>query len=206
MSIKVSDVKNAINRLCDIIISNEKYFCELDSVAGDGDFGMSLSSGFKEIKKQESEIDNSNVYSFIRGCAMILAEFCGGASGPIWSTAFNEAAHVVKGRDDLELPEIAEMFVAAVGGIRKLGNELGDKTLIDALTPAAEALKDAADKGVSINEAFVAAADKATAGMEATKNMVAKRGRASYLGERSLGYPDAGAMAVSVIFCAFVNY
>jgi phosphoenolpyruvate---glycerone phosphotransferase subunit DhaL len=206
MSIGFSEVKITILRLCDIIIENEKYFCELDSAAGDGDFGISLASGFREVKRQIDDIDSSGISQFLRGCALIISEFCGGASGPIWGAAFSGAASSVKGREALELGDIAGMFEAAVANIQKRGNaKLGDKTLLDALIPLTEALKNAAEKGASVDEAFAAAAQNATKGAEATKNMIAARGRATYLGERSLNYPDAGAMAISVIINTFVK-
>jgi dihydroxyacetone kinase-like protein len=200
MGVTINEIKSVIARLCNIIIKNEKYFCELDSIAGDGDFGMSLSKGFKEVQKQINDIDDSSIYGFIRGCSMIITEYCGGASGPIWGSAFRAAANSVKGKDTLQLADISDMFEAAIIGIQKRGGaKLGDKTLLDALVPASEALKRSAEQNKTLHEAFVAAAESAKAGADATKNIVAAKGRASYLGDRSLGHPDAGAVAVSVI-------
>ncbi len=206
MSVTLDEVKKAICKLCDIIIANEVYFCELDSVAGDGDFGMSVAKGFKEVKKQWEEIDDADIAAFIKGCALIITEYCGGASGPIWGSGFRAAAKSAQGKDTLTLHDIAEMFEAAVAGIQKRGGAArGEKTLLDALIPAAEALRDAAQKGIGIKEAFVNAAKSAEQGAEETKNMVASKGRASYVGDRSLNYPDAGAMAIGVILKEFVR-
>ncbi len=205
MSVTVQDIKNVVRDLCDIIIKNEVYFCELDSVAGDGDFGMSVAKGFRVVQNQFNEIDDSSILKFIKECAMIIMENCGGASGPIWGTAFMEAGKSTKDKEELTLVDIAIMFDAAVLGIQKRGGaKLGDKTLLDALIPATEALKLAADRKDTIQMAFEAAAQKAQEGAEATKNIVAVRGRASYLGERSLNHPDAGAMAIGVIFQSLV--
>lgn len=205
MRVTLNEVKETIARLCDIIIDNEVYFCELDSVAGDGDFGMSVAKGFKEVKKQYDEIDDTDISTFIKGCAMIITEFCGGASGPIWGSGFRAAAKSVQGKETLTLDDIAGLFEAAVAGIQKRGGAVrGEKTLLDALIPAAEALRDAAQKDMEIKEAFVNAAKNAEQGAEATKDMVASKGRASYVGDRSLNYPDAGAMAISVILKEFV--
>jgi dihydroxyacetone kinase len=204
MSITTSDVKNTVSKLCNIIIENEMNFCELDAVAGDGDFGTSLAKGFREIQAQLDTIDDSSPQKFLRGCSMIILEFCGGASGPIWGSAFGAAATSVKGKDELSLSDIAEMFDAAVAGIQKRGGaKLGDKTLLDALIPACEALNQAAKENNTLSEAFSAAADAAGNGAEATKNMVASKGRATYVGERSLNHPDAGAMAISIILNYF---
>jgi len=206
MNISVADVKAVIAKLCDVVIKNEVYFCELDSVAGDGDFGMSLAKGFVEVKKQLDEMNEESVSEFLRDCSMILAEHCGGASGPIWGSAFRAAASEVKGKDDVREQDVAGMLVAAVQGIQKRGGaQLGDKTLLDALIPVKDAMKKAIDEGKELKEAVKEAAVAARQGAENTKNIVATKGRASYLGERSLSHPDAGAVAVSVIFEAFAG-
>lgn len=205
MGATVNDVKNVVGKMCDIIIENEVYFCDLDAAAGDGDFGMSLAKGFRELKKQMPDLDASSVDAFLRECSMVIMEHCGGASGPIWGSAFRFAANSAKGKDVIETADVAEMFEAAVAGIQKRGGaSLGDKTLLDALIPAAEALKKAAGEGKDMKEAFGAAAKAAEQGAENTKGIVAKKGRATYVGERSIGHPDAGAVAVSVLFNSFV--
>jgi len=200
MSITTEDVKKMVERLSEIIIQNEVLFCQLDSAAGDGDFGMSLAKGFREVRTQIDSIDSSSIQKFLRDCSMIISEFCGGASGPIWGSAFAAAANSAKGKENLELCDIAPMFEDAVAAIQKRGGaKLGDKTLLDALIPATGALKEAQQQGKSLREAFEAAAVKAEEGAEATKNMVASKGRATYVGERSLNYPDAGAAAIGII-------
>lgn len=206
MSITIAQVKETVRNLCDIVIENEVPFCELDSVAGDGDFGMSLAKGFRQVKAQIDDMDNESIYKFLRGCGMILYEFCGGASGPIWGSGFTAAASCTKGKTDLELEDLALMFSEAVAAIRKRGGaSRGDKTLLDALIPAAEALKEGADNGKSIKEGLIAAASAAEAGAESTKTMVASKGRASYLGQRSLNHSDAGASAIAIIMKSLLN-
>lgn len=206
MSVGVKEVKDVVKRLSEVIIENEVYFCDLDSVAGDGDFGMSIAKGFKIVLKDIDEIDTSSVSAFIRGCAMIIMEHCGGASGPIWGSAFMAAGRSVKGKERLEVADVAQMFSDAVAGIQKRGGaQLGDKTLLDALIPAAEALQEAAGEGAGFGKAFEAATKAAQQGAEHTKTIVARKGRASYLGERSVGHPDAGAMAMGVIFNALTK-
>jgi dihydroxyacetone kinase len=200
MCITVSDVKETVRRLCETVIANEVHFCELDSVAGDGDFGMSLSKGFTEVLAQIDTMDDSSFFPLLRGCSMILYEHCGGASGPIWGSGFGAAA-ATKGQDSLSTADIARMFAQAVDAIQKRGGaKRGDKTLLDALIPATDALRAAAENGQTVQEAFGQAAMEAEKGAEETKDMVASKGRASYLGERSLGSPDAGAAAVALLF------
>jgi dihydroxyacetone kinase len=197
----LSDIERMIGCMANTIIKNEVYFCELDSVAGDGDFGMSLAKGFKRIRQEWNDLDRTDIGAFLKGCALIITEHCGGASGPIWGTAFSSAARVVKGKEALTLAELVAMMDSAAQGIQKRGGaQPGDKTLLDALIPAVDSLKSSANEGIEISTALKSAADVAAEGAEKTKEMVAKRGRASYVGERSIHYPDAGAMALGIIF------
>lgn len=195
-----------IDKMGDIIIANEVYFCELDSVAGDGDFGMSVAKGFKQLKSEWDDLSTDNIGAFLKDASMIITEYCGGASGPIWGSAFRAAGKSTKGKKEISLMEFAEMMEASVAGIQKRGNaQLGDKTLLDSLIPFAASLRDSADQGLNLRNAFIEAAAAARDGAEKTKTMVAKRGRASYVGERSLNHPDAGAMALGLIFTDIVE-
>ncbi len=194
-------ITELVMNMADVIIANEVYFCELDSVAGDGDFGMSVAKGFKQLKQDWNEVSQEDIGTFLKGCGMIITEYCGGASGPIWGSAFRSAAKYAAGKTELNLSELAALMQSAVEGIQKRGGaKLGDKTLLDALIPAAEALNASAAKGEDMLAAMKTAAEAAVAGAEKTKTMVATKGRASYVGERSVNYPDAGAVAIGVIF------
>lgn len=204
--VNVQQVMHVVDLMAQIIIKNEVYFCELDSVAGDGDFGMSVAKGFKQLQSEWDELSTDSVHGFLKDTGMIITEYCGGASGPIWGSAFRGAAKAVKGKGDLTLADLADMFQAAVAGIQKRGNaKLGDKTLLDAFIPATEALKACAEAEDSVALAFDKAAEAARDGAEKTKSMVANRGRASYVGERSLDHPDAGAMAIGIIMTELVK-
>lgn len=195
-----------IDKMAEIIIENEVYFCELDSVAGDGDFGMSVAKGFKQLKTEWDDLSTDNIGSFLKDSGMIITEYCGGASGPIWGSAFRAAAKSAKGKEEVTLAEFADMIEAAVAGIQKRGQaKLGDKTLLDALIPFGVALRDGANDGLEMHDAMINAAAAARDGAEKTKSMVANRGRASYVGERSLNHPDAGAMALGIIFTGIVE-
>lgn len=196
------DIVKMVDLMSEIIISSEVAFCDLDSAAGDGDFGMSLAKGFKQLKTEWAEITKEEeIGSFLRACGMVIIEHCGGASGPIWGSAFRGAAKYANGKTEIDLAEFGELMQAAVDGIQKTGGaKLGDKTLLDALIPATESLKASAQAGDSIEVAMRKSANEAIAGAEKTKDIVATKGRASYLGERSLSYPDAGATAIGIIF------
>lgn len=197
-----------VDKMSDVIIRNEVPFCELDSHAGDGDFGMSVAKGFKQLKREWSRIvteDTKTIGQFLGDAGMVIMEYCGGASGPIWGSAFRFAGKSAGDRTELTKTEFAAMLQAAVTGIQKTGERsfgrgavVGDKTLIDALVPCADTWTANTDKGIA--DIFKLAADAAVAGADATAEHVAHMGRAGTVGERSIGYPDAGAYALGVIF------
>ncbi|MFJ8512315.1 dihydroxyacetone kinase subunit DhaK [Lysinibacillus xylanilyticus] len=199
-----------VDKMSEIIIKNEVPFCELDTHAGDGDFGMSVAKGFKQLKRGWSSILNQehlNIGTFLDACSMIIMEHCGGASGPIWGGAFRAASKAVEEKMELTVGEFAEMLQATLKGIQSVGErsfgrgaEVGDKTLVDAFVPCVNAWLEGAAAGTDIKTAFENGAEAAVKGAEYTKDIVARMGRAGAVGERSLGYPDAGAYALGVIF------
>ncbi|MBK5472922.1 MULTISPECIES: dihydroxyacetone kinase subunit DhaK [Bacillus] len=199
-----------VDKMSDIIIKNEVPFCELDTHAGDGDFGMSVAKGFKQLKREWHSIvdqDNVTIGSFLDGCSMIIMEHCGGASGPIWGGAFRAASKAAGEKRELAAKEFAEILQAALHGIQSIGERsfgrgavVGDKTLVDALAPCVDSWIDSASNGTDVKTAFEKGAEAAVKGAEYTKEIVARMGRAGTVGERSLGYPDAGAHALGVIF------
>ena len=205
-----NNIKAMLKLMSDCIIENEVPFCKLDSYAGDGDFGMSVAKGFRQLKCEWEEIlanDGATIGDLLMGCSLIIAEYCGGASGAIWGAAFRAARLYAGERTALTPDEFAAMMQAAVAGIQRTGERsfgrgavVGDKTLIDALVPCADALTAGAKAGMSIRELLAAGAKAAVDGAAATANIVARMGRAGVVGERSLGHPDAGAYALGVIF------
>jgi dihydroxyacetone kinase len=208
--LSLNNVIYLVDKMSECIIKNEVYFCELDSHAGDGDFGMSVAKGFKQLKREWEvvlEKHATNIGEFLEACSMVIMEYCGGASGPIWGSAFRAAAKKAGDRKEVTVAEFADIIEAAVEGIQKTGERsfgrgavVGDKTLIDALIPCADAWKEATQKGLSVKEAFENGANAAVQGADKTKEIVARMGRAGTVGDRSLGYPDAGAFALGVIF------
>lgn len=208
--ITLNNMVYLVDKMSDIIIKNEVPFCELDTHAGDGDFGMSVAKGFKQLKREWSSIlgqDNVTIGSFLDGCSMIIMEHCGGASGPIWGGAFRAASKAAGEKRELTVGEFAEMLQAALQGIQSIGERsfgrgavVGDKTLVDALAPCVDSWLDSASNEVNVKTAFEKGAEAAVKGAEYTKEIVARMGRAGTVGERSLGYPDAGAYALGVIF------
>ncbi len=199
-----------IDDMSQTIIENEVPFCELDAFAGDGDFGMSVAKGFRQLKSQWRDIMEhhcGSIGAFLDRVSMIIMEHCGGASGPIWGSAFRAASKYAGDRKALDLREFANMVQAAADGVYRTGERsfgrgatVGDKTLMDALVPCTERLARCAGENMQIVSALQQGAEAAVRGAEKTKEIVARMGRAGTVGERSLGYPDAGAHALGVIF------
>ena len=194
------DVEFVVRTIADTCIENEKYFGELDSVVGDGDFGYSLARGFENVETQWDTFDRTDVGTFLQKVAITMSGRIGGTSGPIWGTAVLRASTVAKGKDELTGADVVAMLRSAIEGIQKRGGaELGDKTLLDALAPMTDEIENQLAAGASAAEIAKAAATTAREAAEATKPLVARRGRASYTGERSIGSVDPGAIAVAVL-------
>ena len=197
----VETTESVVRTIADTILANEKYFCDLDGVVGDGDFGYSLARGFEIVLQEWDTIDRSSPGSFLKRVGMIIPSRVGGVSGVIWGTAFLRAGMSAGAKTELTPEDVIAMFRSAIEGIKKRGEaELGDKTLLDALAPAVDELEKSFKNGSDAAAALDAAAVVARQSAEATRPMLAKRGRAAYTGERSIGSLDAGAVAVAVLF------
>ena len=213
--ITLENIVYMVETMSHCIIKNEIPFCELDSHAGDGDFGMSVAKGFRQLKKEWKELTKehtSSIGEFLQACSMVIMEHCGGASGPIWGSAFRAAGKKADGKTELTIFEFADMMQEAVTGIQKTGEYsfgrgavVGDKTLIDALGPCADTWTACADKKETFEHAFTKAAQAAVQGAKDTEAIAARMGRAGTVGDRSIGYPDAGAYALGVIFTDLKN-
>ncbi|MEV4706111.1 dihydroxyacetone kinase subunit DhaL [Actinoplanes sp. NPDC049316] len=189
-----------VRTVAETAVENERYFGDLDAVVGDGDFGYSLARGFEKLLEGWDALDRTDVGTFLKKSGMTITSRIGGTSGPIWGTAFMRAGIAAGDNDDISSEQAVAMLRAAVDGIKARGqSDVGDKTLLDALVPMTDTLEQQLHQGRSAAEALTAAAATTREAAEATKDMVAKRGRAAYTGERSKGSVDAGAMAVAVI-------
>lgn len=208
--LKLENITCIIEMMSTCIINHEKEFCQMDSYAGDGDFGMSVAKGFRKLQEEWSCLlsdCSKDIGEFLGACGLIIMEYCGGASGPVWGSAFRKAGIAAKGKTRLLKKDVAELLWAAVEGIQRTGERSfgrgavpGDKTLIDALVPCADTWTQLADADKNFTDIFSEAAKAAEEGAEATRSIVARMGRAGTVGKRSLGYPDAGAYALGVIF------
>ncbi|HEY4568953.1 MAG TPA: dihydroxyacetone kinase subunit DhaL [Kribbella sp.] len=200
MSDSWNEIDLVLTTMIDTCLTNEKYFGDLDSVVGDGDFGYSLARGFEKLKAQYGELDRTDVGTFLKKVGMLVTSRIGGTSGPIWGTGFLRAGMTAGTATSLDGPMVVAMLRAAIEGIKARGGaELGDKTLLDALAPMTDAIEAALAAGASSAEVVERAATAARTAADATAELVAKRGRAAYTGERSRGSVDAGAIAVAVL-------
>lgn len=191
-----------VRTIAQTAVDNEREFGELDAVVGDGDFGYSLARGFEIVLAEWETYDRSEPSVFLQKIALTISKRVGGTSGPLWGTAFLRAAAAVKGKTELTGQDAVAMLRGAAEGIKKRGNsDVGDKTLLDALVPMTDAIavQLAADPSTAAPEVAKVAAGAARVAADATTSMQAMRGRASYTGERSIGSPDAGAVAVAVM-------
>ena len=170
------------------------FLTQLDNEIGDGDHGINLSRGFKSVKEKLPDLADKDIGAILKAVGMELVSTVGGASGPLYGTAFMKAGNVCKGKSEITDNEFVTAFNAAVGGVQMRGKAVeGEKTMLDALCPAYKALKDGIDNNKTLTEALADAVDAAAKGVEYTKTIIATKGRASYLKERSLGHQDPGA-------------
>ena len=181
-------------------LDNEAYFAELDGVVGDGDFGISLANGFRKLMDQWDSLNRTNPGSFLKAVSMVITSRVGGVSGAIWGTGFMRAGIAAGDKAELTYEDVVAMLRAAIEGMKKRGqSDLGDKTLLDAFVPAADEFEKVRKNGGSTLDALKGAAQVARQKTEEIKPWVAKRGRASYTGERSCNTYDAGSIAIAVM-------
>jgi dihydroxyacetone kinase-like protein len=175
-----------------VIASNRAYLTQLDSAIGDADHGVNMDRGFRAVMDKLPGVVDKDISTILKTTGMTLVSTVGGAGGPLYGTLFLQAGAATAGKSELNTADVLAMFDAAVKGVVMRGKaNLNDKTMVDALTPAVEALRAHVDD--DLPTAMNAAVDAAEAGMKATTPLVAKKGRASYLGERSAGHQDPGA-------------
>jgi dihydroxyacetone kinase-like protein len=196
------DLAFVVRTIARTAVDNEGAFGDLDAVAGDGDFGFSLARGFEIVLADWDTFDQGTPSELLKQVAMVISKRVGGTSGPLWGTAFLRASIAVKDRPELGAADAVAMLRAAAEGIKARGkSDLGDKTLLDALIPMTDALEQrlAGTEPAGAAELAGLAAATARTAADATTPMLAKRGRQSYTGERSIGSPDPGAVAVAVM-------
>lgn len=190
-SLQLTEVIRAIGSR----IEEEKDFLtELDNVIGDGDHGINMARGFHAVDEKLKGLEEKDIGTILKTAGMALVSTVGGASGPLYGTAFMKAGMAMAGKTEIDMDGFISCMDEAIGGVQMRGKaQQGEKTMLDAMIPAQQAMKQAACDGQD-NKAILAAGVKAAKeGVEYTKTIIATKGRASYVGERSIGHQDPGA-------------
>ena len=196
----LDDVEFVVRTVAQTAVDNEAYFGELDAVVGDGDFGYSLARGFELVLQDWDTFDRTDIGTFLKKIAVVVTSRIGGTSGPIWGTAFLRAGATAGATQEVDGQQVVAMFRAAIEGIKARGKaDVGDKTLLDTLVPMTDVLEEQVRSGADALSTLQAVARTARSSAEATRELEARRGRASYSGERSIGTLDAGAVGVAVM-------
>ncbi|MBR0102688.1 MAG: dihydroxyacetone kinase subunit L [Selenomonadaceae bacterium] len=176
------------------IEAEKNFLTELDNEIGDGDHGINLARGFKAVEEKLPTFADKDIGAILKGVGTALVSTVGGASGPLYGTAFMKAGNVCKGKMEITEADFVAALDAAINGVKMRGKAVeGEKTMLDALCPAYKAIKVGIDGGKNLIDALADGVDAAAKGVEYTKTIIATKGRASYLKERSLGHQDPGA-------------
>lgn len=199
------EVKAMLLLACDRIIAAEPALSEADRNLGDGDHGLGMERGMNAAKEKLNAGEVESIEKAFSSVGMAMMSSMGGASGAIFGTYFRNGGKALAGKDVLDAAGLAAFLQAGVDGVKQRGGaSVGDKTVVDAMQPAAE--KAATVTGEDLPAAIAAVAAAANEGLEASKAMVAKFGRAKTLGEACIGFPDAGALSVTIIIGAMKDY
>lgn len=204
-SLSKDEVKAMLLLACERVIAAEPQLSEADRNLGDGDHGLGMERGMKAAREKLEAGEVESVEKAFSSVGMAMMSSMGGASGAIFGTFFRNGGKALAGKETLDAAGLAVFLQAGVDGVKQRGGAaVGDKTVVDAMQPAAEKAAEVA--GQPLPEAVTAVHEAALAGLEASKDMIAKFGRAKTLGEACLGFPDAGALSVTVIIGAMKDY
>lgn len=197
----------AIEAITSAINENKDFLTDLDREIGDADHGINMARGFNAVSAKLKDSPAADLAAGLKSVAMTLISTVGGASGPLYGTAFLRAAKPAQDKTAVDVETAAQLLRAAIDGVEARGGAVkGDKTMVDALEPAYAAFRSAADGGAGLTECLDAAVRGAEGGVEYTKTIAARKGRASYLGDRSIGHQDPGATSVMLILKALADY
>ena len=193
-TITTPQMRQALDTMCDTIEAQKEYLSELDGAIGDGDHGVNMAKCFREVKKKLVAGSAEDVGTLFKDAGMVVLNSVGGAMGALYGTFFLKLSQASAGKSEVNLSDLVAMFQTGEQGILDIGKaNLGDKTLVDTLSPAVRAIEAAEKEGKTLAEALADFEQAAKHGMESTTDMLAQMGRASRLGERTIGHQDAGA-------------
>jgi dihydroxyacetone kinase-like protein len=205
-SISYGEVVAWIHRFADVVAEHREELTRLDTAVGDADHGTNMDRGMRAAVERVDAVDGDEISAALKGVGMALVSKVGGAAGPLYGTMFLQMANAAGDASEVDLAGWTQMLEAGLKGVQMRGKaEPGDKTMVDALTPAVEALERAQQDGAELPAALEQSAQAAREGMDKTVPMVARKGRASYLGERSAGHQDPGATSSYLLLQAAVD-
>jgi dihydroxyacetone kinase-like protein len=194
MPLTTEDILRWLNRSAQVLHENREFLTRLDSAIGDADHGINMDRGFRAVTGKIADMGNKDIGSILKTVGTTLVSTVGGASGPLYGTAFLRAGMATSGKTELSDAEVIAMLEAAIEGIKARGKaHPGEKTMVDALVPALTAAQEALAQQLDLAQILYRATAAAEEGVKATIPMHATKGRASYLGERSIGHQDPGA-------------
>ena len=201
-----ADTLRWLERIADVLHENAQYLTQLDSPIGDADHGTNMDRGFAAVRNKFPTMASMDIATQLKTVGSTLVSTVGGSSGPLYGTAFLRAGAAVAGKDDLNATDVVILLEAFTGGVVARGKaQPGEKTMVDALAPAVTAAKEALAQNASLAQVTARAADAAEEGSKATIPMLATKGRASYLGERSVGHQDPGATSSTLMLKALAE-
>lgn len=191
-------VISILKKIGEKIEEQKEYLTELDQPIGDSDHGINLARGFLEVEKKLPTLEDKDIGTVLKTVGMALVSTVGGASGPLYGSAFMKMGMALNGKMDLTMEDFLKAMDTAIEAVKQRGKStVEEATMLDAMVPAAEAMKKAASEGMDRKGVLEAGCRAAWAGAEHTKDLVATKGRASYVGERGLGHQDPGATSFS---------
>lgn len=200
MQMTKAQILNWLKLSATVMSKNKEHLTELDAAIGDADHGINMDRGFSKVAEKLPSFENKDIGEILKDTGMTLLSSVGGASGPLYGTFFMKAGMALAGKEELHGEDILELFEKGVEGILSRGRaELEDKTMYDAWKPAIEAFRKAVENSEELQAALDATVSAAEKGMKATAPMQARKGRASYLGERSIGHQDPGATSTYLL-------
>lgn len=201
-----SGIYECISLIGERITENKDFLTELDREIGDSDHGINMSRGFAAVMEKLSP-DEADIGAVLKKAGMTLLSKVGGASGPLYGTAYMEAGKLTLGKTELTPEDMKAVLEAAIAGIQKRGKAVkGEKTMLDAIIPASESFNKKIAEGADMVTGLDAACEAAREGVEYTKTIIATKGRASYLGERSIGHQDPGATSALITLEAIRDF
>ena len=201
-----ADVIAILGKMGQAIEENAAWLTELDAAVGDSDHGINMARGFKKVEETLPSLAEQDIGAVLKRVGMTLVSTVGGASGPLYGTAFLKASAAAAGKHNMDMKDFLAILDAAIGGVAMRGKAVkGEKTMLDAMYPACDAMKAAFAAGEDSGAVLAAGVKAAQEGVEYTKTIIATKGRASYLGERTIGHPDPGAASFTLMLRAIAE-